>query len=68
MNFRLFLIVAGLLFSAKNSYIEYKAIDRPLWMIYNPKTVYPRHKQKPYTKKIHLAKLQDQNRPHDLKG
>ncbi len=61
MNLRLFLIAAGLLICAKNSYIEYKAIDRPLWMIYNPKTVYPRHKQKPYTKKIHLASLQNQN-------
>ncbi len=61
MNLRLFLIAAGLLISAKNSYIEYKTTDRPNWMVYNPKTVYPRHKQKPYTKKMHLAILHTQN-------
>ncbi len=61
MKIRMFLLLATVLAQPSNSYIEYKAADRPLWMIYSPKTVYPRHKQKPYTKKIHLANLQAQN-------
>ena len=64
MKIRMFLLLAIVLTQPQNSYIEYKAAGRPIWMIYIPKTVYPRHKQKPYTKKIHLADLNQQLRIH----